>query len=283
MNGSPYGGTGIGIPYFMHPLRLSILFAAVSAVITFVIFAPSAQAVSGTCSYHGGVNCGAMADLDGSAICNDGWRDSSETYASVQMCANIHHSCTASERQIINTKYDTDGQWNTIQTLTNQMMALSASSQSRDNAIAVIQASAKIQGLQGQLWLSTNQADAECYALGDARYAASQAEVYTKQYDVKPTITPPAVDKCVAGGIAHSHENGTSCVCDDGFNQYGGQCYNIVSFCPLVLGVGGEAYDATHCICIKGYTYDAENKSCNLNLPTQSQAEADAAVSVVAE
>jgi len=34
----------------------------------------------GACSSHGGVNCSAGADSDGSVICVDGWRDSSVTY-----------------------------------------------------------------------------------------------------------------------------------------------------------------------------------------------------------
>lgn len=37
----------------------------------------------GACSHHGGVNCGAGPDSDGSVICNDGWRDSSVGYSEV--------------------------------------------------------------------------------------------------------------------------------------------------------------------------------------------------------
>lgn len=35
---------------------------------------------SGACSNHGGVNCSAGPDTDGSVICNDGWKDSTITY-----------------------------------------------------------------------------------------------------------------------------------------------------------------------------------------------------------
>lgn len=37
----------------------------------------AALATSGACSYHGGVDCTAGADYDGSVICADGWKDSS--------------------------------------------------------------------------------------------------------------------------------------------------------------------------------------------------------------
>ncbi|MEI7462895.1 MAG: hypothetical protein WCK03_00695 [Candidatus Taylorbacteria bacterium] len=45
-----------------------------------------AYATSGACSYHGGVNCSAGADTDGSAICNDGWRDSTVSFSSINEC-----------------------------------------------------------------------------------------------------------------------------------------------------------------------------------------------------
>lgn len=41
---------------------------------------------SGSCSSHGGVSCSAGADIDGSAICNDGWRDSIVWFDDVQAC-----------------------------------------------------------------------------------------------------------------------------------------------------------------------------------------------------
>ncbi|KKK57345.1 hypothetical protein LCGC14_3055410 [marine sediment metagenome] len=36
---------------------------------------------SGACSGHGGVNCAAGPDTDGSVICTDGWLGSSVTYS----------------------------------------------------------------------------------------------------------------------------------------------------------------------------------------------------------
>ena len=50
-------------------------------IVTLLLLVPTeAVAVSGTCSYHGGVNCIAGMDDDGSTICNDGWRDSDELF-----------------------------------------------------------------------------------------------------------------------------------------------------------------------------------------------------------
>ncbi len=46
-----------------------------------------AYSASGACSFHSGVNCSAGAHVDGSAICNDGWVDSSVKYYEVQECS----------------------------------------------------------------------------------------------------------------------------------------------------------------------------------------------------
>ncbi len=43
-------------------------------------------ATSGACSSHGGVDCGAGADWDGSVICEDGWTGSSVSYYDMDSC-----------------------------------------------------------------------------------------------------------------------------------------------------------------------------------------------------
>jgi hypothetical protein len=56
-----------------------------------------AAAGSGACSSHGGVDCSAGADYDGSVICEDGWRHSSVSYRSVEKCKEDSsvRTCTA--------------------------------------------------------------------------------------------------------------------------------------------------------------------------------------------
>lgn len=59
---------------------------ALFLLIFFAASVNSANATSGACSWHGGVNCAAGPDWDGSVICNDGWRDSSVSYYSMDKC-----------------------------------------------------------------------------------------------------------------------------------------------------------------------------------------------------
>ena len=63
-------------------LLLAIIFLFLFSFSLFLI----TEATSGACSWHGGVNCSAGADWDGSVICNDGWRDSSVSYYSMVEC-----------------------------------------------------------------------------------------------------------------------------------------------------------------------------------------------------
>ena len=47
----------------------------------------SSIAIQGDCSWHGGINCPAGADYpDGSVICNDGWKDSKDSYYDALEC-----------------------------------------------------------------------------------------------------------------------------------------------------------------------------------------------------
>ena len=245
----------------------------------------SASAVSGTCSDHGGVDCSAMADWDGSAVCNDGWRDSSETFSSAQECQNLHHSCTVAEFNQINQKYNLDEKLKAVSDIDNQIIAFAEPTvtsatdvntlrQQQINQSAIY---TKIVALQSQLypleadyWNASNQATRECWALGDAEYEKMASDIYAQyhsqiQANTTQTVQQSTTDACVTGGIKNSHQSGSSCVCDSGYYQYGQQCYTNADFCPLVLGSGGIAYDATQCACKTGYTLDSVNKYCVQN------------------
>ncbi len=53
----------------------------------FILSAPVlATSGAGACSTHGGVNCSFGMDMDGSVVCNDGWRDSSVQYSDALEC-----------------------------------------------------------------------------------------------------------------------------------------------------------------------------------------------------
>ena len=52
----------------------------------FFLIPNTSYAVSGACSWHGGVNCNVGPSISGGVICNDGWIDSSVMYSSMLGC-----------------------------------------------------------------------------------------------------------------------------------------------------------------------------------------------------
>lgn len=73
-----------------------------------LFFVPAVFATSGACSSHGGVNCAAGPDADGSVICTDGWLNSSVEYSSMVMCEGTPAPAnTSSFSDITNYEYST--------------------------------------------------------------------------------------------------------------------------------------------------------------------------------
>lgn len=71
----------------MKLFLLGLLAMASIALTTSPVFA-----TSGACSSHGGVNCSAGSDVDGSVICYDGWRNSTVSFSSMSMCAGSSYT-----------------------------------------------------------------------------------------------------------------------------------------------------------------------------------------------
>ncbi len=62
------------------------LFLPLLSIYFSFFFAANLFAASGACSGHGGVDCSAGADTDGSVICIDGWKNSSVQYNTMVKC-----------------------------------------------------------------------------------------------------------------------------------------------------------------------------------------------------
>ena len=60
-------------------------------ILLFATFPAISFATSGACSYHGGVDCAAGPQADGTVICNDGWTGSSVSYDSMAECSSYSY------------------------------------------------------------------------------------------------------------------------------------------------------------------------------------------------
>lgn len=60
-----------------------LIFSLISLLYVVGSSQPLLAAGNGACSWHGGVDCSAGSDYDDSAICNDGWKDSTVAFRDV--------------------------------------------------------------------------------------------------------------------------------------------------------------------------------------------------------
>ncbi len=261
-------------------------------------------AVEGTCSWHDGVNCDAMADWDGSAVCKDGWRDSSEIYSSMQECKINRHYCTQTEANQIDLKYDTVGKLKTannlvgqLEELNYQIKVLQIEAQAipyqmqewakgrmvSEAGVAPLQADAlrkneiqqgivnaqiiavrsSLNGALGSYYNSRNQADKECYALGDEAYYKSQADYYKQLQSLQTQTQNTPQNTCQANSTLGTDN---LCYCNSGYLNYNDRCISIDNYCKTTYGansISTKINGSNTCVCDTGYVFNSTQTACN--------------------
>lgn len=194
-------------------------------IITLVLITPSITfATSGTCSFHGGINCNAMSDWDGSAICNDGWRDSSETFYSALVCKESHHLCTLIESNQLDQKNNVEALRQKITDISNQASSLNKETMSsnnanvlRQNALKSLQLASEMDVASADFNNASNQSKQECWSIGDKAYAIAVADSYKKQLDFYKEQTTNQEPKEPINCPANSSYTNGSCNCSVGY------------------------------------------------------------------
>ncbi|MDP3697163.1 MAG: hypothetical protein Q8R55_03980 [Candidatus Taylorbacteria bacterium] len=258
----------------MNKQKTKLSLVVLVAAFLFVSQPSSTFAVEGTCSWHGGVDCRAMADWDGSAICNDGWRDSSEKYYSTSECTKNLHYCTEAESASLNQKYNVDEKYKKAHDIYKLMMTYSVSSATdsqelRNIAIEVNKLSAQHSAALLDVQFAVNQADKECYALGDIRYERDQSEFLKQLERISEQTQNTPQYTCPANSTPNENN---SCSCNGGYSNYKEQCVITNDYCKLTYGINSLSKiidGAERCICDVGYSWDSPKTSCN-KIETQS-------------
>lgn len=221
-----------------------------------------------------------MADWDGSTVCNDGWRDSSEYYFQMQECKINRHYCTQDESGQINLKYglaektqaltDIQAQISQLQIDANTAIIKAQSSGEttsfanaqiaqieRDTTIKVLQLNSFLYTTQSAFWNASNQADKECYALGDVEYYKLQVDYY-KQLQTQTQPTQNAQQYTCSSNLILS---GNKCVCDDGLAWYGNLCIPINDYCRAKFDINSYGNNQG-CSCSDGYMWNTDRTTC---------------------
>lgn len=218
-------------------------------------------AVEGTCSWHGGVDCYAGADLDGSAICADGWRDSSERFYSQKMCTEKLYHCSTAVAVQLNDKYRLVELYQQVNQKCSIPLELLVDSndtisESRDKAIKSLELNAQCSSATNEYDSAQNQYYRECYSIGRSEYYKMIAD-FTRQYQqtqAAPKVTCPA----------NSVPNGDKCTCPESLFYNGTSCVAATQICQSKLGPNSYG-DSKQCYCSSGYIYDTINASCVLS------------------
>ena len=210
---------------------------------------------SGACSDHGGVDCNAGANSDGSVICNDGWRDSSVNFYNVIECQQSADSCTPDELNSLYQKYgiadleqqiaDLEDSYNTANTATgHQPIPMEFITGQQKNLEE--QENNKIQALQAEEATKLESAKQGCAALAVQRRHQEfmdkinqQQALSCEKYGSYAYLN--ATDNgcyCLQGYEWNSNQ--TSCIqtitCGDGFVKNGGQCIGATQDCQNTYG-----------------------------------------------
>lgn len=234
-----------------------VLFTIASLYLPVQVFA-----ISGTCSWHGGVDCSYGSDWDWSVVCNDGWKDSSEMYYDTNECTQKLHRCTSGEYNKLSTKYDLDNQSAVLSSLGDKIKQVDVmSSSSHDDIVKNYLETSKIY----QQWLPLNAkykndfytTKKECYAIGDESYYKTLAENTRKQadmlYSTQNNTQPVVVPTIIEGGYIR----GSELFCDNGYNKdtLNLKCVRDNSVATCSQSSNSQGVNTMSCTCSVGYRW----------------------------
>ncbi len=242
-----------------------------------------ADATSGTCSWHNGVNCSVGSDADGSVICNDGWRDSSEKYASIASCQQM--SCTESELRKLQSDYNVYDLQDQIFSIQNQIIIINANLQEE---IAEIQSKpVSRQYMMGQIERVTNDAnfeisqlntqkaflennlqyanwqiDSQCSAMGYDRWLEMQIEALRRETQAQGQAIQNAQNDTmdnVCAVIPNAYNDNGTCRCKDGYSYFAskGTCETPERACLDYFQY--SKWENGQCNCKDGYEFITNN------------------------
>lgn len=249
-----------------------------------------ANATSGTCSYHNGFDCGAGPDYDGSAICNDGWADSSEDFYTMSGCVP---KCSYSELETLNQKYGVTQEIEKINAITveltnlnNQILALDLEEQVKITALKnntagmtqdfylgsldrinrdydtkraplinlINTKNTQIEICQLNINKYANVIDLECKDLGYKEWQRIQQERLSFKMAAEEELKRLS---CPTNSIYTN----SICICDDGYSMNGDICITYNQACQNKYGLHSYG-DKQHCYCSVSYQFNSEKTNC---------------------
>lgn len=243
-------------------LALSLVFLALP-------YTTPVYASSGACSDHLGVNCNAGSDVDGSVICNDGWRDSSVMFLDASEC-QAPKSCIAP----ITSGCTDQNQYNAM---AQQLNVNGDARYSPDIASGQLY-TCQSQILAYQAELSAYQA---CLDGGSVTVQTVTSTPVPQDYDYQCRIK--------YGDNAKSSDQNGDCTCVAGYTLSNNQCVSIAAqgvtnaqnACHDRLGVQAYVDLSGNCVCNQGAEIDPVTGKCESSLVLKNRRDEQSASSTV--
>ncbi|MDP3948456.1 MAG: hypothetical protein Q8Q17_00725 [bacterium] len=278
---------------FSHSMKKIVL--VFITIILFSVGSQIADATSGACSSHSGVNCSIGRQLNGKVYCNDGWTDSMVDYDFMVACENQKLGCSLEQMENLLLKYDLGGISDRMRDISDKMYA-NAMSKPIDIGLGRL-FQIQYDTIKGLYDATYRGITTQCSALGeinrldreekllqfqaaqlekerlqaktdglkeDQQKADSEARIKYLEDLIKLQNTPQY--NCQV----NSTPNGTGCKCDSGYfvyNDYPNQCISPTGYCRLKYGDHILANE-TNCVCESGYVWDVSHACIKVVQPT---------------
>ena len=237
---------------------LGLVFA--SLILAALLINNDTRAISGACSYHGGVNCSAGPSSGGNVVCNDGWLDSSVSYydsvacgsTPILLCVYPYVSGCSTEQDYSRLR----AQW-AISGYPETMQA------NLDECRSSIDEYARKMDEYNQCWVR--------------EYGYDRT---TGQIIYTPTPMPTPIDYNLLcqkyygqyAGEAPDKPGYCSCIAGYSFDS-NDQCVSQESYCKKLYGNNAQVIDRQGtCGCLSGYQFDSSRSLCAAVTPSPSVA-----------
>lgn len=223
-------------------------------IVASFFFLENANAISGACSSHNGVNCSMGRQLNGKVYCNDGWTESMADYDFMVMCKNYQFNCNTSEWNNLSSKYG-------LEELFFKMQGIIDTPPFNQTLYNL---------LKSQHDQASTLAERECFAIGADRvsqqnYEKTQSDFYNNQIKAeqdklaqleqeKQKLTESYLNalKNLNTCPANSTLDSAGCRCNDGYVASGSVCVTYTQNCQTKYGVNSYG-DKNSCTCMSGY------------------------------
>lgn len=222
-------------------------------VFLFYIFLPLyTHATSGSCSYHGGVNCSAGASYNGKVQCADGWINSSVYFLEASECQTPVDNCP---KIVYGMSCNTESDYTRVKQKVDSMRGSQAVMMARNGLLGSSFGDPNI----GQDELNTCREEIKIYN----EMVSSRNKCLNNNISLIEKERDIALDNICSSAYPFTKKDPYSnkCICIDDYQMYNSKCVtNNEYFCHKSYGENAHTENGGSCVCNRGYYLNEKDK-----------------------